>query len=261
LKKIIEPKDLIFNIKNKVNNLNYYWFKKIKTYNSKSKKRLDPVTILDIKIEKLIRSLIRKYFPNHSVIGEEFGDKLIKNSNYTWIIDPIDGTKNLILGLPTWSNLIGLYKGKNSILSFANFPMLEKFYLGYDKKTIIFDKKLKPKKIFSNKKIKKISDAKIAINTLNTIKNKKIFNFLKKFKGIYKITNVDAYNSCLLAEGKIDILIESGLKKVDIMPLVSIVENSGAIISDWKGNKNFNSGKILVSANKELHKKFLKIIN
>ena len=261
MKKIIKPKDLIFIIKKNINNLNYYWSKKIKNYNSKSKDRLDPVTILDTKIEKLIRSLIGKHFPNHSIVGEEFASKFIKGSKYTWIIDPIDGTKNLIVGLPTWSNLIGLYKNKKSILSFANFPMLEKFYLGYNKETLVFIKKLKPKRVFSNKKITNIKEAKIAINTFNTIKNKKIFNFIKKFKGIYKITNVDAYNSCLIAEGKFDILIESGLKKVDIMPLVSIIENAGATISDWNGNKNFEKGKILVSANKKLHKKFIKILN
>ena len=261
MKKIIKPKDLIFIIKKNINNLNYYWSQKIKTYNSKNKKLLDPVTILDTKIEKLIRSLIEKNFPKHSIVGEEFAAKFVKDSRYTWLIDTRDGTKNLILGLPTWSNLIGLYKDKKSILSFANFPMLEKFYLAHNNKTLVFIKKLKPKRIFSNKKITNINKAKIAINTFNTVKNKKIFNYIKKFKGIYKITNVDAYNSCLIAEGKFDILIESGLKKVDIMPLVSIIENAGATISDWNGNKNFDSGKILVSANKKLHKKFLKILN
>ena len=162
------------------------------------------------------------------------------------------------MGLPTWSNLLGLYKGKNSILSFANFPVLKKYYIAYGKKTFIYENNIY-KKIYSNKRAN-YKNAKIAINTFHTIKEKKVFNFLKKYKGFYKITGSDAYNFCLIAEGKIDVLIESGLKKVDILPIISIIENSGAIISDWAGKMNFENGDVLVSANSNLHKHFLKKI-
>ena len=83
---------------------------------------------------------------------------------------------------------------------------------------------------------------------------------MKKHKGIFRITNANAYNFCLLAEGKIDVIIESGLKKVDILPLIAIIENSGAIITDWNGKKDFSSGKVLVSSNIKIHKKLLKVI-
>ena len=71
------------------------------------------------------------------------------------------------------------------------------------------------------------------------------------FKGFFKVTGVDAYNFCSIAEGKYDVLIESGLKIVDILPIILIVKNSGAIITDWKGGQNFSEGKVLVSANKK----------
>ena len=73
--------------------------------------QIDPVTKIDIEMERLIRKLIRLNFGNHNIIGEELEDE-IKSSDYTWVIDPIDGTKNLILNLPMWSNLIGLYYKK-----------------------------------------------------------------------------------------------------------------------------------------------------
>ena len=63
-----------------------------------------------------------------------------------------------------------------------------------------------------------------------------------------------------MAEEKIDVIIESGLKKVDILPLIAIIENSGAIITDWNGKKDFSSGKVLVSSNIKIHKKLLKVI-
>jgi len=246
----------ILNLKKDLDFLND--IKKINKFSSKNKNSIDPVTILDLKVEKLIRSKIIKNFSTHSIIGEELSDK-INNSDYKWVLDPIDGTKNLIMGLPTWSNLIGLYKGKNSILSFANFPVLRKYYIAYNNKTFVNQKNFN-KRIYSNKKAN-YKNAKVVINTFHTIKVKKIFKFLKRYKGFYKITGSDAYNFCSIAEGKIDVLIESGLKKVDILPLISIIRNSGAIITDWQGKNEFKKGDVLVSANKKLHKKFLKIIN
>ena len=244
----------ILNLKKDLDFLND--IKKINKFSSKNKNSIDPVTILDLKVEKLIRSKIIKNFSTHSIIGEELSDK-INNSDYKWVLDPIDGTKNLIMGLPTWSNLIGLYKGKNSILSFANFPVLRKYYIAYNNKTFVNQKNFN-KRIYSNKKAN-YKNAKVVINTFHTIKVKKIFKFLKRYKGFYKITGSDAYNFCSIAEGKIDVLIESGLKKVDILPLISIIRNSGAIITDWQGKNEFKKGDVLVSANKKLHKKFLKI--
>ena len=119
-------------------------------------------------------------------------------------------------------------------------------------------KKCKLKKIFSNKRVKSLNDAKVAINTFHTIKDKRVFNLMSKFKGIIKITNADAYNFCLLSEGRIDVLIESGLKKVDFFPLLALLRNSGAIITDWYGGNKFQNGQILVTANKILHKEVLK---
>ena len=78
---------------------------------NKQKGGYDPVTSADKAFEKFIRAKIQKKFPDHQIIGEEFGKKKIK-SNFTWVIDPIDGTRSFVIGNPTWSNLISLnYKG------------------------------------------------------------------------------------------------------------------------------------------------------
>ncbi len=259
MKKLDKIKKVIFSIHKAIERLN---LDKIKIYKfrSKNKNKVDPVTMYDFKIEKLISKKIKKTFPSHSILGEETGFKSSKNSEYAWIIDPVDGTKNLILGIPLWGNLIGLYHNKNCIFSFANFPLIKKYYLGYENSSYLYEKNLIKKKIKCNNKISKLKNAKIVVNTINTLKHSKVLKLIKKHKGIFRITNADAYNFCLLAEGKIDVIIESGLKKVDILPLVAIIENSGAIITDWNGKKNFNSGKVLVSSNIKIHQKLLKII-
>jgi histidinol phosphatase-like enzyme (inositol monophosphatase family) len=245
----------IFSIQSKLKKINSI---KLNSYKSKKKSKTDPVTKSDILIEKFIRSKIRSKFPNHTIFGEELIAE-VNNKEFEWYIDPIDGTKNYLMGLPTWSNLIGLYKNGKPLIGFANFPDLNKFYFSDSKKSFLV--KNKNKKLIKSSKNTNFNKLKIAINTFNTIKIKKIYNFFKNYKGIIKITGCDAYNFCSVAEGKIDALIEAGLKKIDVLPLVPIIDNSGAIITNWKGQRNFSEGKILVSGNKKLHGKLLKIIS
>jgi len=231
-----------------------------KNINFKSKKdfQIDPVTKFDISMEILIRKFIKSNFRKHNIVGEELKNEY-NNSDFTWYIDPIDGTKSMILSLPTWSNLIGLYYKKKCIFSFANFPLMGKTYIGFLKKTILYQNK-ELKKIKSNKKIYP-KNMKLAINTLHSIKNKRIRDYIFNYKGFFKVTGSDAYNCCSIAEGKLDALIESGLKQVDILPIIKIVESSGAIITNWNGKKEYSDGRVLVTANKNIHNYLIKKIN
>ncbi len=226
-------------------------------FSNKKNFQVDPVTKIDLETEKIIRNEIKKKFPNTSIIGEEYNNEISK-SDYVWFIDPIDGTKSLIMGLPTWSVLISLFKGNKNIFSYAYFPILNERFFANKKETFKYVKN-KKNKIICNSKVK-LKDVKLTINTLHSLKNKKVNNFIRKYKGFFKVTGVDAYNFCSIASGKYDVLIESGLKIVDIMPILGIVENSGAIITDWRGGKNFNDGNVLVSTNQKIHDFFLKIL-
>ena len=223
-------------------------------FKNKSKSQVDPVTKFDLLIEKKIRSFIKRNFTAHNIIGEEF-EKVKKNSLYEWYIDPIDGTKALVMGLNSWSNLIGLFFKGGPILSFANFPNLNKYYYAYGNEAFVFDKK----KIRKLKVSEKIGPTRPLL-AMNTISNNQNISLFKKLKNKYfiKITGIDALNYCLLCEGKIDVVIESGLKKVDFFPLMKLIKNSGGIITDWNGKQKFSKGDVLVSRNKKLHKFFLK---
>ena len=119
--------------------------KPFKVNNKLKGKGYDPVTTADRAFEKFIRSKIKKKFSTHEIIGEEFGRKKSK-SDFTWVIDPIDGTRSFVIGNPTWSNLISLnYKG-NPILGLANFPKLNKYYLNTSqKKAFVIENSIKRK--------------------------------------------------------------------------------------------------------------------
>ena len=116
---------------------NFYYTKLNKTFtiNNKLKgKGYDPVTSADKAFEKFIRKKINDKFPDHQIIGEEFGAKKTK-SLFSWIIDPIDGTRSFVAGNPTWSNLISLNYNDAPIVGLANFPRMKRYYLNQDGKS------------------------------------------------------------------------------------------------------------------------------
>ena len=238
----------------------FYYSKLNRTFKVSNKlkgKGYDPVTTSDKAFEKYIRSKIKNKFPNHQVIGEEFGHKKSK-SDFTWVIDPIDGTRSFVIGNPTWSNLISLnYKG-NPILGLANFPVLKKYYLNYSDKIAYVVNNGKRKKISVNKKARfknvKVSAAFHGWLPLN--KQKKIPQILK----LMQFPCSDALSYSHLAEGRVDIVIQCSNKIWDIHPLIPIVKAAGGYITTWDNKDAINAGNVLVSSNKVIHNKFLKLL-
>ncbi len=187
------------------------------------KKDKSIVTNLDLSIENFIYKEIVDTFKNHNVISEE-RNFLHKNKNdFTWYIDPVDGTKSMVFGFPTWSNLIGLFYKDTPIATIANFYEMKKCYIAILDKNYLYEnnKLLKIKKYKKNKKFKKV-----VINSLHVIKNLKILKKLKKMKYTLKISGLDAYNYCLFAQEKIDAIIDFNVKKIDVLPLMRLIENS-----------------------------------
>ena len=242
--------------------LNFFYKKKskieIKVINkSKNKNHFDPVTNFDRSFEKYIRNLIIKRFPNDTISGEELQDKK-SLSNYKWSIDLIDGTRAFIMGAPTWSNLISLSFKNKSRLGLANFPQLNKFYINDEKKSYLFINKIKKTiRSSSNNNLKTI---KIIGNFHGTLRYEIQRKITKKFGWSFRLASFDALNYCLLAEGKVDAVIEANLKPYDILPLIPIIKNAGAIVTNWKNKPADNGGNILASSNKKLHIKILKLL-
>ena len=238
----------------------FYYSKLNKTFKVSNKlkgKGYDPVTTSDRAFEKFIRSKIQKKFPDHQVIGEEFGHKKSK-SDFTWVIDPIDGTRSFVIGNPTWSNLISLnYKG-NPILGLANFPVLKKYYLNISDKASYVVQNGKKKKITVNKKatFRNVKVSAAFHGWLSLDKQKKIPNVLK----LMQFPCSDALSYSHLAEGRVDIVIQCSNKIWDIHPLIPIVKAAGGYISTWDNRDAINAGNILVSSNKKIHNKFLKLL-
>jgi len=238
----------------------FYYSKLNRTFKVSNKlkgKGFDPVTTSDKAFEKFIRKEIGKRFPGHQVIGEEFGKKKTK-SDFTWVIDPIDGTRSYVIGNPTWSNLISLnYKG-NPVIGLANYPVLKKYYFNASDKVAYVVDQRKKRKIKVNKKIlfKNIKMSAAFHGMLSLNKQKKIPKILK----LMQFPCADALSYSHLAEGKVDVVIQCGNKIWDIHPLIPIIKAAGGVVSTWKNADAVKGGNIVASVNNNIHNKILKML-
>jgi len=238
----------------------FYYLKLNKTFKISNKlngKGYDPVTTSDRAFEKFIRLKIKKKFPKHQVIGEEFGHtKSI--SDFTWVIDPIDGTRSFVIGNPTWSNLIALNYKNNPVVGLANFPILKKYYLNFNGKNSYVFENGKKRKISVSKKtpFNKIKVAGAFYGSLSDKQKSKIKEVIK----LMQFPVSDALSYSHLCEGKIDVVIQRKNKIWDIHPLIPIIKAAGGLVTTWDNKDAINAGSILVSANKSIHNKMLKLL-
>jgi len=238
----------------------FYYSKLNKTFKISNKlkgKGYDPVTTSDKAFEKFIRLKIKKKFPSHQIVGEEYG--LTKTtSDFTWVIDPIDGTRSYVIGNPTWSNLISLnYKGQ-PVVGLANFPILKKYYLNTSNKQSYVFQLGKKRKISASKNIP-FNKIKLAGAFYGSLSNKQKSK-IPKVRKLMQFPVSDALSYAHFCEGKIDVIIQCKNKIWDIHPLIPIIKASGGIVTTWDNKNAIQAGRILVSSNKLIHNKMLKLL-
>ena len=224
--------------------------KKYKNLKIKSYKKTSPyqvVTNLDLKIEKMVIKIIHSKFPEHNIIGEEFGN-INKNSDFTWIIDPIDGTKAFISGIPVFTFLLSLKHRNEYLLGLVDQPILNERFWNYNNKAYLNNKIIKVRK-FTN-----ISKSLVAITDPIMFKNYSSLNrnLFNKFNFIRWGTDALGYMRC--AEGIIDAVIERDIKIWDIAAIIPIIKASGGIITTWDNKLPGSNDTVIACNDKKLHK-------
>ena len=222
-------------------------YKSIK--NSFSRKSYDfrqIVSPLDLKIEKLVRKLILEKYPSHNIIGEEIEDKN-KNSDYTWIIDPIDGTKAYLSGIPVFTFLLSLKFKEKFIFGLVEQPILKERFWNFNNIAYLNNN------IIKTKKCKKLSEAIIAITEPEMFSSYANFN-----KNLFKNTSfirwgTDALGYMRCAEGIIDGVVERNIKIWDIAAIEPIIKSAGGIISTWDGKKIGTNDTVCAAGDKNIH--------
>jgi len=236
------------------------YFKKPLNVLSKGKKLgtgFDPVTIADRNTEFAIRKLIRTKYPTHSIMGEEHVDEK-KGSDFKWIIDPIDGTRAYITGVPTWGTLIALKNGDDHEIGMIDQPYLKERFIGTKNGSTMNGNPIKCRPCES-----------IFYATISTTDPFQLFKnddeqdrFFRVAAGAKMMRNgYDCYAYAMVAMGFMDVVIETGLEAYDIQGIIPVIEGAGGIVTNWQGDKVTEGGQVVACGDKRLHEKVIGILN
>ena len=219
----------------------------------------DPVTRADREIEAYIRDRITTAYPGHAIVGEEAGLRTGRD-NYCWFIDPIDGTKAYISGMPLWGILLGLMEGDACRFGLVHQPYMQELYIGSALGAYLYQG-ASTHTMTTRDKVE-LPDAILYCTHPAMFQSDGDLRLFQQVAARCKLMRYggDCYSYCLLALGYIDLVMEADLKPHDIVPLIPIIEAAGGKVTDWQGNSAINGGKIIASANSLLHEQVLKLL-
>jgi myo-inositol-1(or 4)-monophosphatase len=203
----------------------------------------DPVTEADKGAERAMRALIEGTFPEHGVLGEEYGETAGR-SGYQWILDPIDGTRAFISGLPLWGVLIGLYYEGRPLIGAMDQPYLDERYRGWNQGADSVARGAR--KPLRTRACANLSDATLS-STDGMLFHGREADAFKRVRTQAKLTRYgyDCYAYCMVAAGHMDCVIESGLKPFDIAALIPILTGAGGGVCAWDGGDASQGGRVL----------------
>lgn len=221
----------------------------------------DPVTMADKQAEFAIRQYISKHFPSHGVLGEE-QEATNLGAEYCWVIDPVDGTRAFISGLPGWGTLIGLSQNNVPIAGIMCQPFTGERYIATGEKGVSYLLHNGKKTSLKSSTVTELKDATVMTTDPDLFQPDElaIFNTVKDATKLTRY-GYDCYAYAMLAGGHIDLVVEAGLNPYDISALIPIVEQAGGIVVNWQGESAANGGQILAAANKDLLKDAISLIN
>lgn len=193
-----------------------------------------PVTAADRGAEELLRSLIAKRFPAHGVIGEEFGEDR-PGAEFTWVLDPIDGTKSFITGVPLWGTLIALLHRGQPVLGAIHQPVLGQLMIGDGDVTTLNGRPVRVRDCAAIERATLLTS-----DPLNPAKYQHgpAYDALAKRARLVR-TWGDCYGYLLLASGRADIVLDPVMNPWDIAALVPIVRGAAGVITDWNGSSPY----------------------
>lgn len=210
----------------------------------------DPVTEADRGAEAAIRKLIGERFPEHGVIGEEYGEDR-SDAEFVWVLDPIDGTRAFISGLPLWTTLIGLRHQGRPVLGSVGQPFMDEIFLGHAGGSRLVSRgRETPIRV---RECADLTDAVIATTDADACFDGAERGAWLQVRAAAKLARMgcDAYAYAMVAMGKMDMVIEAGLKSWDIEAAIPLIEGAGGLVTDWRGQPvGPSGGQIVISGDR-----------
>ena len=227
--------------------------------NKAEKGAYDPVTAADRAIEILIREAILAEYPEHGIVGEEFGDHQ-PDARCQWYIDPIDGTRAFMSGSPLWGTLVGLTEGGVPVLGALGQPFIgEVFFAANGAGELIRAGQHFPLKARTTRALDQAVLYSTHPDMFGDREGASRFRALGEQVMLVRYGG-DCYSYGMLSAGYIDLVVESGLSAYDIVPLIPLLEAAGAVVTDWQGGSAMNGGRILAAATPTLHAQALRLL-
>lgn len=217
-----------------------------------------PVTIADREAETAMRDLLTRHVPEHGVFGEEHG-AVRTDAEYVWVLDPIDGTKAFITGLPIFGTLVALLRRGKPVLGIIDQPILKERWLGVDGQRSTFNgQPISVRACPSLDRAYMYSTAPIMFPGAYEAPHERLTKKVKLFRW-----GGDCYAYGLLASGHVDLVVEASLKLYDFAALVPVIKGAGGLITDWRGKElDMNSdGSVLAAGDKKVHAESMGILD
>ncbi len=219
----------------------------------------DPVTAADHAAESAMRALIRRNFRDHGIVGEEFGEERA-DAEYVWVLDPIDGTKSFMAGMPAWGTLIALTRFGEPVFGVMNQPFIRERFSGdggaarYRGPAGDRDLRVRP--------CASLSEA-VLFTTSPRLMNATDRTAFGKIEEAVRLSRYggDCYAYCMLAAGHVDLVIETELKPYDVIPLVPIIVGAGGVITTWENGPPHNGGRIVAAGDRRVHAAAMAMLN
>ena len=211
----------------------------------------DPVTAADRAAETAMRSLIRRSFPAHGIIGEEFGEDR-PDAEYVWVLDPIDGTKSFICGMPAWGTLIGLTHFGAPVFGMMHQPFTGERFTG-DGRGARY-RGPAGDRVLQTRQCDALKDAVLFTTSPRLMKDadRRAFASIEEAVRLSRYGG-DCYAYCMLEAGHVDLVIETELNPHDIIPLIPIITGAGGIVTTWEGTAPEGGGRIIAAADERVH--------
>ncbi len=213
-----------------------------------------PVTIADREAEEIMREMIMKEFPDHGIIGEEFGNHN-DGAEYQWVLDPIDGTKSFVSGTFLFGTLIGLMKGGQPIVGTINHPVTSHMLIGSGNETRLNDDLVR----VSGKR--SLREAVLCYSDFIDVGKYQNGIAFQQLLGMtrYNRTWGDCHGYFLVATGYADVMLDPIMHLWDIVALIPVIEGAGGKITSWNGGPPL-SGKGIIASNGPLHSQVLRVL-
>jgi myo-inositol-1(or 4)-monophosphatase len=235
------------------------FFRTALSVTDKGNGQFDPVTAADHAAENAMRSLIKRTFPEHGVIGEEFGSDRA-DAEYVWVLDPIDGTKSFMAGMPAWGTLIALMRFGEPVFGMMNQPFIGERFSG-DGRAAHYKGPAGTRDL-RVRTCATLSEA-VLFTTSPLLMKEPDRKAFQKVEAAVRLSRYggDCYAYCMLAAGHVDLVIETELKPYDVIPLVPIITGAGGIITTWENGPPATGGRIVAASDKRVHAAALEMLN